>query len=575
MIHGYRAMLQSSVDLRSLISLGHQERSETFIMLDLETLRGSCGGSFLFLLISSFNALRMHLTANPVSVCLSRRSGGKVELLLFRDFPCNNILLPGVGRSPLMPQWAQISPLQLRRNADDGCLEPIWFNATTFALILTGQFDPVSSWGRLSNVELREPRNFTTLAQVLSVLASQDDEGNSLARRLAYTDAGLTLDIDPLPSAQRKGLIAVTVMAFLSFIATLVLLLFITYRLVFWRSNYARYIGYNQYIVLIYNLVLADLQQSLAFLICLKWITENKIEASSAACFLQGFWLQIGDPGSGLFVLAIAVHTFILVALGHKLSHRVFVCGVVGVWLFVAILVIIPLAAHGRFVFIPSGAWVRVLRFPDMKSIAERNTSAGSAKKSLKRLRRVIGYMIIYPVAYIVLSLPLAAGRMATAQGQTPSIAFFCVAGAVITSSGLVDVLLYTLTRRNLILESEPSRDRSYNRFASSVNRKTDHLTTITAAEGKHTRTDISVLRTHRHREDDDEFGHTVREGSTDNIVQPSGMELAPLGKVYQHTTIEITHEPAYPEAESSDRSSKGSIGDGKGPAQSARMWGR
>lgn len=221
-----------------------------------------------------------------------------------------------------------------------------------------------------------------SLAQVLSVLASQDDEGNSLARRLAYTDAGPTLDIDPLPSAQRKGLIAVTVMAFLSFIATLVLLLFITYRLVFWRSNYARYIGYNQYIVLIYNLVLADLQQSLAFLICLKWITENKIEASSAACFLQGFWLQIGDPGSGLFVLAIAVHTFILVALGHKLSHRVFVCGVVGVWLFVAILVIIPLAAHGRFVFIPSGAWVRVLRFPDMKSIAECNTSAGSAKST-------------------------------------------------------------------------------------------------------------------------------------------------------------------------------------------------
>ena len=206
-----------------------------------------------------------------------------------------------------------------------------------------------------------------SLAQVLSVLASRDDEGNSLARRLAYTDSGPTMDIDPLPSAQRKGLIAVTVMAFLSFIATLLLLLFITYRLVFWRSNYSRYIGYNQYIVLIYNLVLADLQQSLAFLICLKWITENKIEASSAACFLQGFWLQIGDPGSGLFVLAIAVHTFILVALGHKLSHRVFVCGVVGVWLFVAILVIIPLAAHGRFVFIPSGAWVRVFCFPDIK----------------------------------------------------------------------------------------------------------------------------------------------------------------------------------------------------------------
>jgi hypothetical protein len=203
-----------------------------------------------------------------------------------------------------------------------------------------------------------------SLVQVLNILASRDDEGNSLARRLAYTEGGLTMDIDPLPSAQRKGLIAVSVMAILSFLASLSLILFVTYRLVFWRSNYARYIGYNQYIVLIYNLVLADLQQSLAFLICLKWITEDKIEASSAACFLQGFWLQIGDPSSGLFVLAIAVHTFLLVALGHKLSHRVFVSAVVGIWIFVAVLVIIPLASHGRFVFIPSGAWVRIHRLP-------------------------------------------------------------------------------------------------------------------------------------------------------------------------------------------------------------------
>lgn len=92
----------------------------------------------------------------------------------------------------------------------------------------------------------------------------------------------------------------------------------------------------------------------------MKWIAEDKIEASSAACFLQGFWLQIGDPASGLFVLAIAIHTFLLVAMGHKLSYRIFVLGVVGLWVFVAILVIIPLAAHGRFVFIPSGAWVSV-----------------------------------------------------------------------------------------------------------------------------------------------------------------------------------------------------------------------
>ena len=65
------------------------------------------------------------------------------------------------------------------------------------------------------------------------------------------------LDIDPLPTAQQRGLIAVAVMALLSFIATGTLLAFITYRLIFWKSSYSRYIGYNQYIILIYTLRIA------------------------------------------------------------------------------------------------------------------------------------------------------------------------------------------------------------------------------------------------------------------------------------------------------------------------------
>ena len=62
--------------------------------------------------------------------------------------------------------------------------------------------------------------------------------------------------------------------------------------------------------------------------------------------------------------------------------------------------------------------------------------------------------MVIYPVAYIVLSLPIAAGRMAMARGITPSPAYFCAAAAIITSSGVVDVTIYTLTRRKLIMDT-------------------------------------------------------------------------------------------------------------------------
>ncbi|KAL4868633.1 hypothetical protein BDV12DRAFT_185835 [Aspergillus spectabilis] len=438
-----------------------------------------------------------------------------------------------------------------------------------------------------------------SLFEVILSFGGGHDGNHALLPRVADTDNDTGAhSIDPLPEEHRRGLIAVFVMAILSTVATLLLIGFITYRLVFWRSNYQRYIGYNQYIILIYNLVIADIQQSLAFLICAKWYAENKVQASSAACFLQGFWLQIGDPASGIFVLAIAFHTFYLVALGRKLSYRAFVSIVVGLWAFVAILVIIPLASHGGDVFVPAGAWCwigedyepirlwthyfwiflaefgtvclyAVLWFQLRRRIKQSAILGSSHIESLKRLRRVVGYMIIYPIAYIVLSLPLAAGRMATARGNTPGIVYFCVSGALITSSGLVDVLLYTLTRKNLILESEPSADRSYNKFSSGKNRG-HQLDTMT--DPKLMRTDISALRTFKGRDVEEQSRH----GSTDDIVKNNDVELAPMGKVYQHTTIEITSEPAYPSsANDSGRTSRDSPPPVARSPPPERRWGR
>ncbi|RDW93986.1 protein gprC [Aspergillus mulundensis] len=440
-----------------------------------------------------------------------------------------------------------------------------------------------------------------SLFKVLHSLTAGDDGSHSLLPRLSYTtgDNGSGESIDPLPADHRRGLVAVFIMAILSTIATLMLISFITWRLVFWRGSYQRYIGYNQYVVLIYNLVIADIQQSLAFLICAKWYAENKIEANTAACFLQGFWLQVGDPASGIFVLAIAFHTFYVVALGKKLSYRAFVTIVIGIWVLVAVLVIIPLGSHGKDVFVPAGAWCwisekyepirlgthyfwiffaefgtvslyAILWFQLRRRIKQSAILGSSHIESLKRLRRVVGYMVIYPIAYIVLSLPLAAGRMATARGDTPGIVYFCVAGAMITSSGLVDVLLYTLTRKNLIIESEPSMDQSYHKFPSGKNK----LGSTT--DPKHMRTDISALHTYKGGDDEEQS----RDGSTDDIVKNTGgdVELTPIGKVYQHTTIEITSEPAYPEnGEGSGRSSADSLPPtGKlSPPVPVRRWGR
>ncbi|KAL2809638.1 G protein-coupled glucose receptor regulating Gpa2-domain-containing protein [Aspergillus granulosus] len=437
-----------------------------------------------------------------------------------------------------------------------------------------------------------------SLLDVVQYFGGGYDRNHALSPRVAYTQGNTAgASIDPLPDDHRKGLVAVFVMAALSTIATLSLIGFITYRLIFWRSNYARYIGYNQYIVLIYNLVIADLVQSVAFFICVKWYADNKVQTSTAACFLQGFGLQIGDPASGIFVLAIACHTFYMVALGRKLSYGVFVAAVIGLWVFVAILVIIPLGIHGKDVFVPSGAWCwinenyepirlwthyvwiflaefgtvclyAVLWFQLRRRIKQSAILGSAHIESLRRLRRVVGYMVIYPIAYIVLSLPLAAGRMATARGDTPSVVYFCVSGALITSSGLVDVLLYTLTRKNLILDSEPSADRSYNQFPSGRNRDDYPLTT----NPKSMRTDISALRTLKGGGGDD-----TRDGSTDDIMQ-TAVEMAPMGKVYQHTTIQITSEPAYPTSSSPEHGGRSSADSlpptGRDSAQD-RIWGR
>lgn len=63
--------------------------------------------------------------------------------------------------------------------------------------------------------------------------------------------------------------------------------------------------------------------------------------------------------------------------------------------------------------------------------------------------------MILYPIAYIFLSLPIAASRMATAAGAKPSFTYYIISAMIMSASGLVHTVIYAVTRRALILNSE------------------------------------------------------------------------------------------------------------------------
>jgi hypothetical protein len=280
--------------------------------------------------------------------------------------------------------------------------------------------------------------------------------------------------LETLTPVYRTGLIPITVFALMSLLSVTALLGFITHRLISWRRHYRAYVGYNQYVILIYNLLLADLQQSIAFSISFHWLRLDGILAPTAPCFIQAWFLNIGDVASGFFVLAIAIHTWLGVVKGYKMPYMWFVVSILGIW-FVALLLtsIGPAMYQDRF-YTRAGGWCWIsTAFQDERLwlhyfwifIVEFGTIAiyghvfihlrgrirGIMNNDTSKLTRATKFMILYPIAYLALTFPIAVGRMAVMGGKKLPDSFFLVAGALLTSCGWVDAVLYALTRRILV----------------------------------------------------------------------------------------------------------------------------
>jgi hypothetical protein len=94
-----------------------------------------------------------------------------------------------------------------------------------------------------------------------------------------------TQTLSPLPYSLSVGLIPVAALGILSFSAATGLLILLTYRIIQWNRKQRQV---NQFIVLIYNLLLADIQQSVAFMLNAQWLVGNGIEVGTSTCWAQG-----------------------------------------------------------------------------------------------------------------------------------------------------------------------------------------------------------------------------------------------------------------------------------------------
>jgi hypothetical protein len=150
-----------------------------------------------------------------------------------------------------------------------------------------------------------------------------------------------------------------------------------------------------------------------------------------------------------------------------------------------------------------------------------------------KRVKSISNLMVVYPLVYVVCTIPLASARMAAMSGSPPSLARLCLSGAMITSNGWLDVLLYTLTRRIMIFSDEPPADDNgfdtFSTFWTSQSRRFGGECTVSAMNTRSRGRSRVTLP-------------SSSESSDDLYTTMSGKDIKLV------TTTEVRSEPAAPE---------------------------
>ena len=280
----------------------------------------------------------------------------------------------------------------------------------------------------------------------------------------------------------RRGLIAVTFFGFLSFVTSLALFLHLTLRLLAWTRQSSGSTRINQFMILLTNLILADIQQSVAFLLNVRWVSANAVLVETSTCWAQGWFVSTGDLASGLFTFAIAVHAFMDIVFNYRLGPRVFAAAIIGLWVFNYLCAVIGIGMPPDNFYARAGAWCwinttytnerlwlhyfwiiiaefgTVLIYALVWLIIQRRVKESfyTNSKTALRARSAAKTIIVYPIVYVVCTLPLVKARLTSMANQHVSFLELTIAACMITSNGWLDVLLYALTRRGVLFGSDP-----------------------------------------------------------------------------------------------------------------------
>jgi len=239
-------------------------------------------------------------------------------------------------------------------------------------------------------------------------------------------------------------------------------------------------------------LFLADMVQAVGAIMDIRWIYRGDV-VSGRFCIAQGAIQQLGESGVAMTTLVIALHTFVSVWWGrgeHALRTAKII--MIVVWLYIIGFVAIGIGVNGRHDYeIPTPYWcwigenflvqrilgeyiwfwltllVSIVAYIPLCLYVRGNITVNTDVWWRFRVHRAHNRgvvrtraldLIAYPLVYSVLVLPLSVVRWLRfiqerhgGMDHVPPAATFAVV-AVYGLSGAANVLLFSLTRPNLLL---------------------------------------------------------------------------------------------------------------------------
>jgi len=239
--------------------------------------------------------------------------------------------------------------------------------------------------------------------------------------------------------------------------------------------------------IYMFSLFVYDILQAMGGILDIRWV-HHGIVMTGSYCTAQGIIQQIGELGVALITLILAIHTFVVALWKVGIRARHFAFGIVAlatlyialwvgignihkhyetptpywcwigpeykgeriageyVWLWIALFATV-------IMYIPLYFWMKGRLSIDPEKWYKFQFSESDERYQLRRA--ALG-MLLYPLAYSLVVLPLSIARWSLFDHKKVSSAATFFAVTVYNLSGAINVLLFLIVRPQLLLFSPP-----------------------------------------------------------------------------------------------------------------------